>query len=91
MYAAPVWLGFAAWTATAVLFWLAIYEPKRRLSLVSMLVLMLLLAVAFTFGRWKPRGRIEVERGAASGPNSGRPIRMILLVYLSELSGGVQD
>ncbi|WP_254512492.1 hypothetical protein [Anatilimnocola floriformis] len=45
-----------------MLFWLAIYEPKRRVSLSSLLALTLLLAVAFTFGRWKPRGKIEVIR-----------------------------
>jgi hypothetical protein len=39
-----------------------IYEPKRRLTLASLLVLMLFLAVAFSLGRWKPRGTIEVGR-----------------------------
>lgn len=57
MHAPPACLGFALWTATAVLAWLAIYEHKRRFSRSSILVLMLLLDVAFAFGRWKPRGR----------------------------------
>jgi hypothetical protein len=64
MHAPPVWFGFALFTAFAVTLWLAIYEkqPRRRWSLASLFVLMTLLAVAFAFGRWKPRGKIELER-----------------------------
>lgn len=61
MHAAPVWLPMVLAVTAAVLVWLAIYKPRRRVSLLSLLVLVTLLAVAFAYGRlWGPRGAIEV-------------------------------
>jgi len=61
MHAPPVWLPLAASVTAAVLIWLAIYNPRRRVSLLSLLMLLTLLAVAFAWGRWRPRGAIEIE------------------------------
>lgn len=63
MHAAPVWLPMLACVAAAFALWCAFFKPNRRLSLWSLLVLLTLLAVAFAFGRWTPRGVIEIEQG----------------------------
>ena len=72
MHAAPVWLLMAAAVAAAVAIWFAVFNPKRRLSLWSLLVLLTLLAVAFAVGRWKAPGTIEVERAASQVSSSWR-------------------
>lgn len=52
----------AVGVAAAVLVWLAIYKPSRRVSLLSLLVLLTLLAVVFALTRWEPRIPIEILR-----------------------------
>lgn len=58
---APYWLPLAATAAAAVCLWLAIYKPRRQVSLLSLLVLLALLAVAFKLAGRPPPGAIEIE------------------------------
>jgi ABC-type branched-subunit amino acid transport system permease subunit len=60
MHAAPVWLPMAACVVAAFALWFAIFNPRRKVTLWSLIVLVTMLAVAFAVGRWKPRGTIEI-------------------------------
>jgi hypothetical protein len=61
MNAALDWLMMAVCVTGACIFWLAYYDPKRRVSLSSLLVLLTLLAVAFAVGRLYLRRQPPIE------------------------------